>query len=199
LKHYNARDALINSTISVIANEGLDKTTTKAIVRSTNISEAYIYRFFKDKEDLLSNTFSKLDDELVSKLANALTIMDKKDLPFEMRCWYCYRDVWHFLLGNREKTLAFIRYYYSPYFKKYSYAEHQLRYQGIISRFAAVFRSEANVWMILNHVLSVMLDFAVKVFNGDVEDNDDTTEHVFRLIYRAVSQYFDETKGQRGA
>jgi hypothetical protein len=46
--------------------------------------------------------------------------------------------------------------------------------------------------MLLNHILNVMLDFAVKVFDGAVSDSDDTAEHVFRLIYGSVKQYFRE-------
>ena len=35
-----------------------------------------------------------------------------------------------------------------------------------------------------------MLDFAIKVFDGTASDSDDTAEHVFRLIYFSVNQYF---------
>ena len=44
--------------------------------------------------------------------------------------------------------------------------------------------------MILNHILATMLDFAVKVFDGAVPDDEDTAEHVFRLVYFSVRQYF---------
>lgn len=40
------RNMLIARTISVIAGQGLDKTTTKAITDGTGINEAYIYRYF---------------------------------------------------------------------------------------------------------------------------------------------------------
>ena len=43
--------------------------------------------------------------------------------------------------------------------------------------------------MILNHILNVLTDFAVKVFSNQVGDNDDTAEHVFRLVYYSVSPY----------
>ena len=68
LKHYDVSSTLINSTISVIANEGLDRTTTKAIVHGTSINEAYIYRYFSDKEDLLAKTFAELDEDFQESL-----------------------------------------------------------------------------------------------------------------------------------
>lgn len=59
LKHHNVRSRLIDNTIMVIAANGLDKTTTKAIVKGTDINEAYIYSHFSDKEDLLSKTLTR--------------------------------------------------------------------------------------------------------------------------------------------
>ena len=184
------RKTLIAKTISVIANEGLDKTTTKAITQGTGINEAYIYRNFKSKEDLLSKTFDELDEELVNKILQHVEVMYVKNLDFETRCRLFFTAVWNFLLGNREKCLAFIRYYYSPYFVKYSVDVHKRRYAPVVDKFSVAFRDEANVWMILNHILNVMLDFAVKVYNGQMPNDDDYVEHVFRVVYCSVQQYF---------
>ena len=188
------REKLIERTISVIANEGLDKTTTKAITTGTGINEAYIYRHFSDKTDLLSKTFDKLDDELVAKVAQHLPVMYMQELEYELRCRVFFEAVWKFILGSQEKCLAFIRYYYSPYFTKYSVESHRKRYVPIVEKFKDAFKDEADVWMILNHILNVMLDFAVKVYNGEMPDSDNYSEHVFLVIYRSVEQYFRKSK-----
>ena len=114
------RDTLIARTVTVIAEQGLDKTTTKAIVTGTGINEAYIYRCFSDKEDLLSKTFDMLDNELLTQSMQHLPVMYMQEMDFETRSRLYFASVWKFLLGNREKCLAYIRYYYSPYFKKFS-------------------------------------------------------------------------------
>lgn len=44
--------------------------------------------------------------------------------------------------------------------------------------------------MILNHILNVMLDFAVKVHNDQMPKEDNYAEYVFRVIYQSVKQYF---------
>ncbi|MBQ8338415.1 MAG: TetR/AcrR family transcriptional regulator [Oscillospiraceae bacterium] len=190
MKQQNARGRLIENTISVIAAEGLDKTTTKAIVRGTDINEAYIYRFFLNKDELLSRAFEELDNELLDTAMTYITVMYKSDISFENRCWLFFSQCWKFLLGNRDKCLAYIRYYYSPYYQKYSAISHEERFGPLVDRFKEAFRTEANVWLILNHILNVMLDFAIKVFDGTASNSDDTAEHVFRLIYFSVSQYF---------
>ena len=196
MKHLSPKNDLIANTIKVIASEGLDKTTTKSIVRGTGINEAYIYRFFSDKEELLARTFDMLDDELVDVVSKNSEIMLEKNLEFEVRARLYFRAVWQFLLGNREKCVAYIRYFYSPYFKKHSDEAHKERFAEYTKYISSAFKEEANVWMILNHILNVMLDFAVKVFDGAVGDNEDTEEHVFRLVYVSVKQYFNKDRDE---
>ena len=192
MKHYDVQSRLIDRTIIVIAENGLDKTTTKAIVKGTDINEAYIYRYFSDKEDLLSHVFDTLDEELVAKVMQHLPVMYMRELEYELRCRVFFEAVWKFLLGNKEKCLAFVRYYYSPYFTKYSAENHKRRYVPVVEKFKEAFKDEADVWMILNHILNVMLDFAVKAHNGQMSKEDSYVEHVFLVIYASVKQYFRE-------
>ena len=67
MKQDELRRRLIDGTIHVIAQDGLDKATTKQIGIETSINQAYIYRCFENKEDMLKKTFEELDDELVAK------------------------------------------------------------------------------------------------------------------------------------
>ena len=190
MKQDATRLKLIDGTIHVIARYGLDKATTKSIGEETSINQAYIYRHFEDKEDMLAQTFESLDEELAGKVMQSISVMYMQEMECEMRCHVIFASVWRFILGNEDKCLTFIRYYYSPYFMQYSEKSHNERYKPLVEKIKVAFRDEANVWMILNHILNVMLDFAVKVFDGAVPDNDDTAEHVFRLIYSSVRQYF---------
>ena len=190
MKRDEIRRGLIDGTIYVIAREGLDKASTKLIGLKTSINEAYIYRCFADKEDMFAEAFASLDEELVTKAMQHVPVMYMQEMEYEVRCRIFFLSIWRFLLGNRDKCLTFVRYYYSPYFSKYSADSHKKRYESLVDKFKEAFREEANVWMILNHILATMLDFAVKVFDGAVPDDEDTAEHVFRLVYFSVRQYF---------
>ena len=184
------RRCLISGTVSVIAREGLDGASAKQIETETGINVAYIYRCFKDKDDLFAKTFSSLNQELVDVIFEALPIIFVPEMSFTEKFRLFFKPIWRFMLENREKCLCYIRYYYSPYFKKYSFEEHVNIYRPIVEKISVIFKDEANVWMLLGHAMNVLLDFAVEVFNGSVPDNEDTEEHVFRLIYYSVSPYF---------
>ena len=190
MKQDEIRQKLIDGTIYVIAGEGLEKASTKQIGQASAVNEAYIYRCFTNKETMFAKVFEILDEELVAKGMQHISIMYQRDMDYELRCRFFFAAIWSFLLGSREKCLTYVRYYYSPYFTKYSAAGHKQRYKALIERFSEAFKTEADVWMILNHILNVMLDFAVKVHNDEMSGEDNYSEHVFRVVYASIKQYF---------
>lgn len=198
MKHTNVKELLIDRAITVLGTAGMDKVTTKAIVADTGISEVYIYRHFANKEDLLTKAFEKLDEELAQKAAMHVHVMYVQSMPYRARCQFFFTAVWELLLQNQIKCAAFVRYYYSPYFEKYSAQAHRERFDPLVSKFQDAFREDANVWMLLNHILSTMLDFAVKVHDGQLPNNEDTAEHIFRIIYYSIRPYFKRVGTELG-
>jgi len=194
MKQDMIRQKLIEGTIHVIAEEGLEGASTKQIGLATATNEAYIYRCFANKEDMFAKAFDALDEELLTKTMQHIEVMNMLEIEFLQRCRRYFLEVWGFLLGNRDKCLAYVQYFYSPYFTKHSAEGHKKRFEPLVTKFQVAFKDEADVWMILNHILNVMLDFAVKVHNGQMSGSDDNSEHVFRVIYRSVEQYFRKPK-----
>lgn len=194
MKQDEIRRKLIDGTIQVIAGEGLDKASTKQISIVTSVNEVYIYRCFANKEDMLAKVFDALDEELLEQTMRHFDLISSARPDIETGSRLYFGEIWKFLLGNRDKCLAYVRYFYSPYFTKYSAQSHEKRFAPLLTRFRKIFRDEADVWMILNHVLNVALDFAVKVHNGLMPKADSYSEHVFRVIYVSVKQYFKSTK-----
>ena len=84
----------------------------------------------------------------------------------------------------------FVRRYDSPYFQKYFSEARKERNKPLVEKIKDARIDAANVWMIHNHILNATLDLAVKVHNGQMSSDDDCVEHVFRVMYRAVEQYF---------
>lgn len=48
------RQVFIDSAVRVVARDGMEKTTTKAIASEAKLNEAYIYKCFSGKDELLS-------------------------------------------------------------------------------------------------------------------------------------------------
>ncbi len=194
MKQDEIRRRLIDGTVHIIACEGLDKASTKQIGKATSTNEAYIYRCFEDKEDMFSKAFDALDEELFAVTMQHLEIMYVVEMDFELRCRFYFAAVWGYLISNRDKCLTYNRYFYSPYFTKFSAETHKKRFAPLVTKFSDAFKDEADVWMILNYILNVMLDFAIKVHNNQMPESDNYSEHVFRVLYASVKQYFRSAK-----
>ena len=54
------QQTFIRSAIRVIARKGLVKATTKAIAADAGLNEAYIYKCFKGKDELLAEALHDL-------------------------------------------------------------------------------------------------------------------------------------------
>ena len=190
MKHYNVKERLIEATIRVIAAEGMDKTTTKIIAKEAGLFETYIYQYFSNKENLLAETFDALDTELMHVLMKNMPLFDDTSKPIAQRSREYFLAVWEFMTGTPGRCTTFVRYYYSPYFNKYSAQKHAQLYAPLKERCEKLFRPDANIAMLLCYMLSTLSMFVQTVIDGRLEDNDDTREHVFLVIYNAVSPYF---------
>lgn len=50
---------LLQGAVRAVARNGLENTTTRSIGAEAGIDDAYIYRYFKDKEELICRAFSR--------------------------------------------------------------------------------------------------------------------------------------------
>lgn len=72
-KHNSKKEAIINSTISVMQKLGYEETSVRAICDAANISIGTFYHYFKDKSELLLCILGKIDVYLEEEVAPILT------------------------------------------------------------------------------------------------------------------------------
>lgn len=194
------REILIDNTIRLVSDGGFEKATTKAIALSggnlpgQKMNEAYIYRLFKTKECLYEIAFENLDKEFLFTLRDNVKKVghingDAKEKLYDVFC-----SVWHFVLKNEMRCRYYIQYYYSVYFKGASLEKHNKLFEEIIDGFSPLFKEEADVKAIMHSVLTALLDFAVRVYNGELEDNDINNPHIFNVLYCMMMTYFKEDR-----
>lgn len=73
------RQVFIDSAVRVVARDGLEKTTTKAIASEAKLNEAYIYKCFSGKDDLLSAALHMEDVNFANLLQKTLPVMHMPD------------------------------------------------------------------------------------------------------------------------
>lgn len=190
------RDILIENTICLIAEGGFEKATTREIAHrhgdrsDVKINDAYIYRLFGGKEALYAEAFRRLDKELVDAFA-------RTDLSFNGNSmrengWVIFYSVWRFMLQNETRCRCYIRYYYSVYFDGESKKNHAAELARQVAKFSFIFKPDADVSALVHYIFTAMLSFAVRVFNGAIQDNEENTKHIYNVIYNSVSDYLVE-------
>ncbi len=193
------KELLIENAIHLIAEGGFEKATTKELTHSGGhlpdfkMNEVYIYRFFKSKENLYEAAFVRLDTELFYAFKHGVQIVggfensrnDKLDKFFSM--------AWQFILGNEERCRCYVRYYYSIYFKGQSREAHRKLFEGMVSEMTPIFKEEADVEAILHSVFTALFDFAIRVYNGELEDSDINRPHIFNVLYGMMATYLKDS------
>lgn len=182
----NAKQAFIEGTVRVVARDGLDKATTKAIAADVGLNEANIYRCFESKEDLLCAAFRMEDVNFAYFLKQNLHVMHVQNTTWKDRAFQLWSVSWRFILERRDDCLFYLQYYYSANCRKYAYEEHLKCFQEMFTTMEQTFKPEANVNMVLHQVYDTMLSFAARVLAGEMPDDDVTTQWVFDQIYSFV-------------
>ena len=85
-EHQEKRQKLIDSTIQLVAERGIGDISTKNIGLVSGINEAYIYRYFESKEDLLVKAFSYVDNGFLGMILENYPILQYESVEYEERC-----------------------------------------------------------------------------------------------------------------
>ena len=193
------KELLIENAIHLIAEGGFEKATTKELtycgghLPDFKMNEVYIYRFFGSKEKLYETAFVRLDSELIQAFKNGTEIVGGFGGDIKRKLNEFFILAWRFILGNEERCRCYVRYYYSIYFKGDSRMSHKKLFEGIITEVTPIFKEEADVEAILHSVFTAMFDFAIRVYNGELEDSDINRPHIFNVLYCMMATYFKET------
>ena len=190
------KELLIENAIHLIAEGGFEKATTKELTHcggqlpDFKMNEVYIYRFFGSKEKLYETAFVRLDTELFHAFKHGVEIVGRFDDGRKEKLERFFSLAWQFILGNEERCRCYVRYYYSIYFKGASLDAHRKLFARMVDEMTPIFKEEADVSSILHSVFTALFDFAIRVYNGELEDNDENRPHIFNVLYCMMVTYF---------
>ena len=192
------KELLVNNAIHLIAAGGFEMATTKELTHSggslsgIKMNEIYIYRLFGSKENLYAAAFGFLDNELFEAFNNAIDDFDGFPGNDKDKLYEFFLRAWRFVLKNEDRCRCYVRYYYSIYFKGESFETHNKRFITMLKKLSHHFKDEADVYAIFHSVFIMLFDFAIRVYNGEIEDNDINRPHVFNVLYCMMATYLKE-------
>jgi AcrR family transcriptional regulator len=200
----NIKELLIDNTIRLIAEGGFEKATTKAITYSGGelsdfkLNEVYIYRIFGSKEHLYAAAFMSLDKQIVHALCKSVESYPNLTTNTSDKLHDVFENSWQFVLSSEDSCRCYVRYYYSTYFKDESRKAHNELFGRVIDDFRPLFKQESDVVAIMHSVFTTLLDFAIRVYNGDLINTENNRSHIFLVLYRTMAIYFNPEISQAG-
>lgn len=193
------KELLIENAIHLIAEGGFEKATTKELTHgggqlpNFKMNEVYIYRFFGSKEKLYESAFVRLDTELVHAFKHGVESIGGFENGRTEKLREFFTLAWKFILGNEERCRCYVRYYYSIYFKGKSREIHKNLFEGVVGEMNPLFKEEADAEAILHSVFTALFDFAIRVYNSELEDSDINRPHIFNVLYCMMATYFKDS------
>ncbi len=153
------------------------------------MNEVYIYRLFGSKEALYEAAFATLDMEMYDAIRLGLKKIGGFEKHTKEKLYEFFLLAWQFVLKNEDRCRYYVRYYYSVYFKGESLEKHQRHFDAIVEKFRPLFIEEADVKAIMQSIFNALLDFAVRVYNGVLENNEINIPHIFNVLYGMMVTY----------
>lgn len=197
------RQSFIDSAIRIVARDGMEKTTTKAIVAEAKLNEAYIYKCFSGKDELLSAALHMEDENFANLLQKTLPVMHMQGFSWKERAYILWKKSWDFILKEPADCIFYIRYYYSASCRIHAYETHLACFKPLIEKASKSFKPATNMDMLIHQIFSTMLFFASRVLGGELENSEETTAWAFEQIYSfVVPNVKDEVleeEGRKGA
>ena len=185
------RKQLMDNATQLVAKGGFEAATTRALTTSSEqkINDVYIYRLYGSKDGLFEAVFAALDDELFTAFWKRCQQVHDIRTNTREKLYEIFVHAWKFLLQNEAKCRYYVRFYYSVYFQGDILTRHRKTFSKLISHFDSLFKEEADTFSIMHSVFSSLLDFAIRVYNGDLEDNEANREHIFNVAYCIMQSY----------
>lgn len=189
------RELLIRNAIHLIAEGGFEKATTKELtfcggmLPDVKMNEVYIYRLFGSKEHLFEHAFQSVDREVLSTIKAGAAPFDSFEQGTKEKLCCVFTATWQFIIEHEEHCRCYVRYYYSAYFKGRSQKQHQQLFEEMIVRLLPIFRADADTVSILHSVFTATFDFAIRVYNGDLENSASNRTHIFNVLYCMMATY----------
>ncbi len=189
---------LLKSTVTVVARVGIENSSTRLIGKEAGFQDAFIYRYFNDKDHLLSQAYISENDKLMNILVKAIDyenqMIDEK--PLEERSAYVIKTVWKYLTENPDICKFLVYYYNSPGFTKYAMDDHKKWLDELSDLLYPTFRDRDEAATLLYMIFNSVYGFAMQVANGEHPNTEETAERVFRNVYTAIYACYERTHRQ---
>lgn len=181
--------ALLTSTVRAVARYGMKDVSTRSISGDAGVNDAYIYRYFQDKEDLLKQAYllenGKFMHLILRRIDEIREQADTLSLPERFRL--IFHTAWRYLIDTPDVCRFFMYYYHSPNFEKYAQEAYREQLDTLAEKVLPLFDTMADAEHCLYALFVLLNSFSLQVVAGELADDPAAEDRVFNMAFHAIS------------
>ena len=174
------KEKLIKAIKTAVTKYGLSGVSTRNIGDVAQVNDAYIYHFFKDKEDLLLQAYIYENGIMFNGLINVIDEVHNLPLPIEEKVYICFSKVWRLMLEDPERLRFCLFYYHSIHFKNAA-EYHQEQLKELSDRTKDYFESEEICRQTMYSAFTLFYDSGYSILNGQEANTEEYQKRIFMM------------------
>jgi len=190
----SVKDKLIKAVKTAVVKYGLSGVSTRNIADTAQVNNAYIYRYFNDKEDMLFEAY-KYENGLIFKcILDEIDKAQALDVSFRERSHMVFVNVWERMLENPEQLTYCVFYYHSAHFKN-AEKYHTGQLEELQKRLGKHFGSMNACTETMYALCTLLYDSAYSVISGQKEDTEEYRNRVFEMEISIIKSQMKKNVG----
>ena len=189
--HKAMRVQLMDGAIKTVAERGLEGLTTRSIEQYSDVNDAYIYRYFIDKDDLLTRTYLREMSHITTIIFESIS-KETVNIQSRDKCYEAWNKCNEYLAANPNIVKFCLRFRYSTY---YLNVLDEIRNERIerASKEKTIFLPDTNIALIFEIMVDAILSYNMRIINGELDDTVENSSVFYEMLYDFLSRHVADT------
>lgn len=188
------RAQIRQGTLHLIASGGMSNFSFPKLTAVTGLVPPTVYELYKNKEELLTTFFLEIDAEISWLLTATMKRMpphvDQVE-DVENYCWLLWVTYWRYLMEDADRTLFCRAFCSSEYYTERVIQKRCENYRSFAQRIDELDRrfhisERGSVRVLVMHLIEGTMSAAVRVFRGELGNDDVTINTIYYAIFQPV-------------
>lgn len=187
--------SIIDTTMKVASEVGLDVLTVNQVAKRAGISEALIFKYFISKEQLLRECYYAVSQQYLD-YANQLEPLSTDDRQeAEKYIHGFWEKMFNYLVELDYRTIYFMRFRETKYFNEIE-EESRIFFRDGLQKFMSFFREMDQLFhmnweetgkLTMLYGIGLSAIFLKRIIRGGIENNQENRDMIWALIWRGMS------------
>ena len=193
------KQRLAEAVISIGAREGIHAITSRRLSAEAEFNQYYIYKTYDSIDEAMLSAYHMVSREFVAIMSESLEAFREEQLTGEESRRKFFNRLWERMQSYTNHFIYYIRYYYYAVFPKdYPDEKNRKDFEPLLEILHEFFEEDADVTMILLHLLEDILKYIALVSEGAYKNTEEVREKIYLLLLNSIEPYLKPSKKLNG-